>query len=105
MSCVGGGGERYGGDDVDGPRNEGRGDVGDGEVADADHLEVVESAGGEVRKVGQGEVEEVADLHNAARILFVFDDLKRRRRTRRGVHSPRNYRFLRRVSAAKMEGR
>ena len=38
VSCVGGGGERYGGDDVDGPRNEGRGDVGDGEVADADHL-------------------------------------------------------------------
>ena len=67
----------YGGDDVDGPRNEGRRDVGNGEIADPDHLEIVESVGGEARKAGQGEMEQVADLHNAARILFVLDDLEK----------------------------
>ena len=55
--------------------------------------------------MGQGEVEQVADLHNAARILFVFDDLVKEEEDKRRVRSPRNSRFLRRVSAAKMEGR
>lgn len=58
-----------------------------------------------MRKLGQGEMEEVADLHNAAGILFVFDDLVKEEEDKRRVRSPRNSRFLRRVSAAKMEGR
>lgn len=70
--------EKYGGDEIDVSGNERRRDVGDREVADAQHLQVVEGVGGEMREVEKGQVEEAADLNYTAGILLVFDDLEMR---------------------------
>lgn len=59
--------------------NNRRRDVGHGEIADADHREIVDSLVVDTRELLEYHGDEVTHLNNAARILLVIDNLVRRR--------------------------
>lgn len=90
-------GSSYGGDDVDVAGDERRRNVGDGEIADSKHFQIVQRVRRDPRKQDKRALDQLAHLHYAAGILLVLDDLESRHA--KEVHSPPNSRPLRRATA------
>ena len=66
---------RYGGDDVCITGNKRRCDVGDREVGNAEHDEIIKRIPGDGGKTLQGHFQNLTNLDDSTRILFIFHNL------------------------------
>ena len=70
-----GNGDTYGSNDVDVAGNEWWCDVGDREVGNAEHDEIIQGIAGDGGKALQNRLEDLANLNHSARILLVLHNL------------------------------
>lgn len=69
-------GGMYGSDDVDVAGNERRCDVGDGEVGNTEHDEIIERIARNGGEALQDRLQDLANLNHSTRILFVLHNLQ-----------------------------